>query len=80
MGSKSFALDVADVAVLFKNALLVAVAAFLTTIVNSIGSLDLGTYTPLVVPMVTVILDTIIKWTKDNSQASPDPEPAPDGE
>ena len=78
MGSKSFALDVGDIAVLFKNALLVAVAAFLTTVVNSIGSLDLGVYTPLVVPMVTVILDTIIKWTKDNSKDVP--EPAPEGE
>ena len=80
MGSKSFALDVSDVVVLFKNALLVAVAAFLTAIVNNIGQLDLGGYTPLVVPMVTVILDTIIKWTKDNTKNSPDPEPAPDGE
>jgi len=78
MGSKGFALDVGDIAVLFKNALLVAVAAFLTTVVNSIGSLDLGVYTPLVVPMVTVILDTIIKWTKDNTNKAP--KPAPDGE
>ena len=78
MGSKSFALDVSDIVVLFKNALLVAVAAFLTAIVNNIGQLDLGSYTPLVVPMVTVILDTIIKWTKDNTKDSP--EPAPDGE
>ena len=78
MGSKSFALDVSDIVVLFKNALLVAVAAFLTAIVNNIGQLDLGGYTPLVVPMVTVILDTIIKWPKDNTKNTP--EPAPDGE
>lgn len=80
MGSKSFSLDVTDVAVLFKNALLVAVAAFLTAIVNNIGQLDLGGYTPLVVPMVTVILDTIIKWTKDNTKDAAKPEPTPDGE
>ena len=78
MGSKSFALDVSDIVVLFKNALLVAIAAFLTAIVNNIGQLDLGGYTPLVVPMVTVILDTIIKWTKDNTKDAP--EPTPDGE
>jgi|TARA_B100000085_G_C18168277_1_gene360475 hypothetical protein len=77
MGSKSFSLDVSDVAVLFKNALLVAVAAFLTTVMNSIGTLDLGAYTPLIVPMVTVVLDTLIKWTKDNSSVEP---PAPDTE
>lgn len=77
MGSKSFALDVADVAVLFKNALLVAIAAFLTTVMNNIGTLDLGGYTPLIVPMVTVVLDTLIKWTKDNSSVEP---PAPDSE
>jgi hypothetical protein len=78
MGSKSFSLDMTDTMNLFKNALLVAVAAFLTAVVNSLGHLDLGQYTPLIVPMVTVILDTIIKWAKNNSKPETDPEPTPD--
>ena len=74
MGSKSFSLDVADLVNLFKNALLVASAAFLTALANGLGSLDLGAYTPLVVPVVAVVLDTLIKWTKDNSGVAKEPK------
>lgn len=67
MGSKSFSLDMVDVWSLLKNALLVAVAAFLTALMNGLGNLDLGQYTALIIPMVTVVLDTVIKWAKNNS-------------
>jgi hypothetical protein len=66
MGSKSFSLDMIDVWSLLKNALLVAVAAFLTALMNGLAHLDLGEYTALIVPMVTVVLDTVIKWAKNN--------------
>ncbi len=68
MGSKSFALDVGDIASLLKNALLVAVSAFLTVLVNNLASLDLGQYTPMIVPMIAVILNTAIQWVRDNSK------------
>jgi len=73
MGSKSFSLDLTDVASLFKNALLVAIAAFLTALANGVGNLDLGNYTALIIPMVTVALDTLLKWVKNNtSPVEPD--------
>lgn len=73
MGSKSFSLDLTDVTSLFKNALLVAIAAFLTALANGIGNLDLGNYTALIIPMVTVALDTLLKWVKNNtSPVEPD--------
>jgi len=73
MGSKSFSLDMTDAISLLKNALLVAVAAFLTALVNGVGSLDLGSYTTLIIPMVTVALDTVLKWVKNNtSPVEPD--------
>ena len=68
MGSKSFSLDMVDVWSLLKNAGLVAVAAFLTVIMNGIGSLDLGQYTALIIPVITVALDTVIKWAKNNTE------------
>ena len=68
MGSKSFSLDMTDVVSVLKNALLVALAAFLTAIVNNLHIIDLGQYTALVIPVVTLILDSVIKWTKNNAQ------------
>ena len=66
MGSKSFSLDMADLASVLKNALLVALAAFLTAIMNNLHIIDLGQYTALVIPVVTLVLDSIVKWTKNN--------------
>lgn len=73
MGSKSFSLDMLDVWVLLKNALLVALAAFLTAIMNGIGAIDLGQYTALLIPMITVVLDTVIKWAKNNQEEEESP-------
>lgn len=72
MGSKSFSLNLTDVVGLLKNALLVAVAAFITAVVNGLAHLDLGEYTALIVPMVTVFLDTILKWVKNNAKDNGD--------
>lgn len=76
MGSKSFSLDMLDVWALLKNALLVALAAFLTAIMNGIGSIDLGQYTALLIPMITVFLDTVIKWAKNNQKEEEESPPA----
>lgn len=80
MGSAKFNLDAGDLVKVLKNGLLVAMAAFLTYIMNNIQVIDLGQYTALLIPIVTLVLDTIIKWAKDNSQdvASPDAPDAPD--
>jgi hypothetical protein len=68
MDSKSFSLNGADLVSLGKNALLVAGAAGLTYVASNLGNLDLGATGALIVPVVTVVLDSLIKWMKDNSK------------
>lgn len=66
--SKSFTLNVGDVVSLAKNALLVGGAAALTFFASKLGNLDLGSVGALIVPVVTVALDSLIKWMKDNTK------------
>ena len=68
MGSDKFKINTGDLMNVLKNGLLVAVAAFITYIMNNLHIIDLGTYTALVIPIVTLVLDTIVKWAKDNSE------------
>jgi hypothetical protein len=65
--SKSFAVDKSDLLAVAKNALLVGVAAVLTYIGENISSVDLGSATALVVPVVVVAINTMVKWVKDNT-------------
>jgi hypothetical protein len=67
-GSASFKLDWVDVWGVAKNALLVAGAAGLAVVAQNLHVLDLGSYGPLVVPIIAVGLDTAIKWMKNNSK------------
>ena len=64
--SKAFSLNSNDILVLAKNAGLVALAAGLTFVGENLSNADLGVYGPLVVPVVAVMLDTAIKWAKNN--------------
>ena len=64
-GSKRFKLNVVDVLGVAKNAALVGAAAALTVVAENLSIVDIGVYTPLVVPIVAVALDTAIKWLKD---------------
>ncbi len=68
MGSKKFSLDMTDVVSLLKTAFLVAAAAFITAVMNGLGSLDLGVYTAMIIPVVTVFLDTVLRWLKNNQK------------
>lgn len=74
MGSKSFKLDMSDVWTVMKNALLVALAAFLTAVMNNLHLIDLGVYTAMVIPVVSLILDTVIKWVKNNDEETEETE------
>ena len=67
MGSAKFTLNAGDLIKVLKNGLLVAVAAFLTYIANNLQVIDLGQYTALLIPIVALVLDTIVKWAKDNT-------------
>lgn len=67
-GSKAFSLNTTDLINVAKNAALVGVAAILTYVGENIGKIDLGNMSALVVPVVVVVLNTLIKWAKDNTQ------------
>ena len=62
--SAKFSLNVNDAVSLVKNAVLVGAAALLTYVMENLNSVDWGTTGVLLVPVVTVLLDTIIKWVK----------------
>jgi len=64
-GSKRFKLNWGDLTVVVKNAILVGGAAALTVVAENLQVVDIGLYTPLVVPIIAVALDTAIKWLKN---------------
>lgn len=68
MGSKAFALNTTDLISVGKNAALVGLAALLTYVGENLTKLDLGSMTALVVPVTVVLINTVVKWAKDNSK------------
>lgn len=68
MGSSAFALNTTDLISVGKNALLVGLAALLTYVGENLTKLDLGSMTALVVPVTVVVINTVVKWAKDNSK------------
>lgn len=62
--SNRYALNVNDLVALAKNAVLVGTAAVLTYVMENLNTVDWGTTGVLLVPVVTVLLDTVIKWVK----------------
>jgi hypothetical protein len=64
--SPAFSLNLTDVAVIGKNALLVAIAAGLTYLGENLTDLDLGTTGVMLVPVVSVVINTLVKWAKNN--------------
>lgn len=77
-GSKLFSLNVADIMVVVKNALLVALAAFLTFIVQNLGNIEMGENALFIIPVITMALNTAIRFIKDYS--TPDDEDDEDEE
>lgn len=67
-GSKAFALNAYDLISVGKNALLVGLAAILTYVGENLTKIDLGNMSALIVPVVAVVINTVVKWAKDNSQ------------
>lgn len=57
-----------DVMSVGKNALLVGLAAVLTYVGENLGKVDLGSMSALVVPVVAVVLNSLIKWARDNTK------------
>ena len=67
-GSKAFSLNLGDIVGVAKNAALVGGAAALTVVAQNLHVVDLGSWGPVVVPLVAVGLDAAIRWLKDNSK------------
>ena len=72
MGSKKFSVNTLDLLNVLKNGGLVALAAFITYFMNNLHVIDLGQYTPLLIPVVTLVLDTIVKWARDGAKGEAD--------
>ena len=66
--SKKFTLNTSDLVNLAKNAALVGLAAVLTYVGENIADVDLGTTGIMLVPVVSVAIDTFVKWIKDNTK------------
>lgn len=64
--SSKFQFDKNDLVAVVKNAVLVGVAAALTYVGESVAKVDLGTAGPLLVPVVTLALDSFVKWVRNN--------------
>jgi len=64
--SPAFSLNSLDVVSIAKNAALVAVAAGLTYLGENISDMDLGNAGVMIVPFATVIINTLVKWAKNN--------------
>ena len=68
MGSKAFSLNVNDLVKVGKNALLVGLAAVLTYVGENVTKVDLGPAGVMLVPVVAVVIDSLVKWVKDNTK------------
>lgn len=64
--SANYSLDKKDVINLTKNAVLVGLAAILTYVGENLASLDLGTNGVLLVPVVSIVIDSVVKWARGN--------------
>lgn len=57
-----------DIMSVGKNAMLVGLAAVLTYVGENIMKIDLGSMSALIVPVVVVVINSAIKWAKDNTK------------
>ena len=70
--SKFGQLDLTDGINLLKNAALVAAGAGLTYLSGNLTQIDLGLYGPILVAIVTPLIDAAIKLVKDNQKDNDD--------
>ena len=64
--SPAFTLNVTDVLEISKNTALVELAAGLTYFGENLADLDLGNLGVMFVPIAAVVINTVIKWAKNN--------------
>jgi len=66
--SPAFTLNVTDAIEIAKNTALVALAAGLTYFGENMADLDLGNIGVMLVPIAAVVINTVVKWAKNNVQ------------
>lgn len=71
-GSPRFKFNVEDLMGVLKTALMVALAAFLTFLVQSLGNIEMGEGVLIFIPAVTAVLNGLINWVKDNTPKTED--------
>jgi len=64
--SAAFTLNVTDLIDIAKNTALVALAAGLTYFGENMADLDLGNIGVMLVPIAAVVINTMVKWAKNN--------------
>jgi ABC-type uncharacterized transport system permease subunit len=64
--SAAFTLNVTDLIDIAKNTALVALAAGLTYFGENMADLDLGNIGVMLVPIAAVVINTVVKWAKNN--------------
>lgn len=64
--SPAFSLNITDVVEIAKNTALVALAAGLTYLGENLGDLELGNMGVMLVPIAAVVINTVVKWAKNN--------------
>ena len=67
--SEKFKLDLTDMKKLGKNAVFVGIAAAVAYLGQNIVHIDLGAASVILVPIISTVFDTIVRWTKDNTTA-----------
>lgn len=68
MQSKAFSLNTNDLVNIVKGALLVGLAASLTYFGEHLSKVDIGPIGVMLVPVVSIAIDTFVKWTKGTTE------------
>lgn len=68
--SSGFKLNKKDVWSIILMGLLVGLASMLTYLLENIGHLDLGESTVFIVPIISVVITSIVRWIKDYTKTN----------
>ena len=68
--SKMFELNTVDLVNVLKKAALVGAAAALTFVGENLTDAGLGATGVLLIPVISVAIDTMVTWLRDNSKES----------
>ncbi len=66
--SKAYSLDFTDVKKVGRHLLIVSVAAALSALIDNVGSLNFGIYTTILIPIISTVLNTAMRYVKSNDE------------